>query len=112
MNAAAKYINQSNFFHGQFLSIRLSATSTLHMLLIVAVLISSLTVIYVTNMHRLTCSQLGSAEQRAHQLQLKWGKLLLEQASLESPSRVERIARAKLDMHLPENKNIMVLRTQ
>jgi cell division protein FtsL len=110
MNAAAKYINQSNFFHGQLVNIRISFSSSLQIALIIAVLISSLAVIYITNMQRVTLGQLENSEQAAHQLQLKWGKLLLEQASLATPSRVEKLATNKLGMVLPLNKNMMVLR--
>ncbi|MDF1757115.1 MAG: cell division protein FtsL [Legionellaceae bacterium] len=112
MNAAAKYINQSSFFHGQLASIRISFSSTLQIGLIVSVLVSALAVIYVTNMQRLTFNKLETAEQQNHQLQLKWGRLLLEQASLATSSRVESLARTKLNMILPDNKTIMVLRTQ
>ena len=81
------------------------------MSLIIAVLISSLAVIYVTNMHRITFSQLESAENRAHQLDVKWGRLLLEQASLATPYRVERIASEKLGMVFIES-GIQVYRIQ
>lgn len=111
MNAAAKYINQSSFFHGQLAGIRISSMSFFHMSLIIAVLISSLAVIYVTNMHRITFSQLESAENRAHQLDVKWGRLLLEQASLATPYRVERIASEKLGMVFIES-GIQVYRIQ
>jgi len=112
MNAAARDINQSNFFHGQLANIRLSFASALQIGLLFAVLVSSLAVVYTTNLQRLTLSQLEASEQQSHQLQLQWGQLLLEQASLATPSRVEQLATEKLNMILPADKKMMVLRAQ
>ena len=110
MNAAARDINQTNFFHGQLINLRVSFASIFQLGLMLIVLISSLAVIYTTNSHRLTLSRMESAEQRSNQLQLVWGQLLLEQASLVTPSRVELLATQQLKMHLPSTKNMIVLR--
>jgi cell division protein FtsL len=112
MNAAARDINQTNFFHGQLINLRLSFASVMHLGLMLIVLISSLAVIYTTNYHRLTLSRLEVAEQHANQMQLEWGQLLLEQASLATPSRVELLAATQLNMRLPGNKNMIVLRAK
>ena len=111
MNAAAKDIHQSNLFHGQLAGIRLSFFSFVQLGLLLMVLFSVMVVVYVTNMHRVTLSQLELTEQESHQLQLQWGQLLLEQASLATPARVERLANEKLNMVLPLNKKILILRT-
>lgn len=109
MNAAAKYINQSSFFHGQLAGIRMSSMNIFQIGLVIALLISSLAVVTVTNMHRVTISQLEIAESKSHQLELKWGKLLLEQASLAAPARVEEIATNKLDMIFIDNTNTNII---
>lgn len=112
MNAAARDINQSNLFHGQWADMRLSWSMSFQIGVLLAVLISALAVIYTTNLHRMTLSQLEMADQQAHLLQLQWGQLLLEQASLATPSRVEQMATDKLHMVLPVNKKLFVLRVQ
>lgn len=112
MNAAARSINQSDFFHGHMSNIRPSRALCLHIALLVAVLVSALSVVYTTNVHRLVLSQLEQAEQQAHQLKLQWGQLLLEQASLARPSRVQQLATDKLNMVLPVNKQTFVLRAR
>lgn len=109
MNAAARDIHQSNLFHGQFAGIRLSFSSALQLGLLLAVLLSALCVVYVTNLHRVTLNQLELSVQHNHQLQLQWGQLLLEQASLATPARVEHLATGKLNMVLPVNKKILIL---
>lgn len=112
MNAAARSINQSDFFHGQLANIRLSRHLCLQITLLVSVLVSALSVVYTTNVHRLALSQLEQSEQQAHQLKLQWGQLLLEQASLATPSRVQQLATDKLNMVLPVNKQTFVLRAR
>lgn len=112
MNAAAKGISQNDFFHGHLASMKVSRQLCLQLILLIAVFVSALGVVYTTNVHRLTLSQLESAEQQAHQLQLQWGQLLLEQASLATPSRVQVLAADKLHMILPVNKQTFVLRVR
>jgi len=112
MNAAARGINQSDIFHGHLASMRLSRQLCLQITLLASVLISALGVVYTTNVHRNALSQLESAEQQTHQLQLQWGQLLLEQASLATPSRVQMLASEKLHMVLPANKQAFVLRVR
>lgn len=110
MNAAAKVINQTNVFHGEFSKMRLSGTTYAYMGMLLAILISAISVIDVTNMQRVTLSQLQMTEQQSHQLQVQWGQLLLEQASLATPARVERMAADKLNMILPARDHTFVVR--
>lgn len=112
MNAAAKMIHQSNFFSGHLADIRLSKGLWFHLILLLSLLMSSLSVIYITNLHRVTFSQLQHEEQKGHQLQLQWGQLLLEQASLATPARVQELATEKLHMGLPMNKQTFILRVK
>lgn len=110
MNAAARQINHSNLFSGHLSEMRLSRSLCQHITLLLAVLISALAVVYTTNLHRLTFGQLQLAEQQSHQLQLQWGQLLLEQASLATPGRVQQLASEKLHMVLPAGKQTFILR--
>ena len=112
MNAAAKAITQSNLFSGRLLEMRLSKELFALLILLFALLISSLAVIVVTNEDRLSYSQMEQLEQRSHQLQLEWGQLLLEQASLATPSRVEALAVEKLQMKLPVDKDTYILQAK
>lgn len=109
MNAAAKVIHQSNFFSGHLGDIRVSKPLSLQIMLLIAVLVSGFAVVYITNMHRITFSQLQMEEQKTHQLQLQWGQYLLEQASLATPARVQKLAAEKLQMGLPASKQAFIL---
>lgn len=105
MNAAAKGVHSNHFMQSYRIDKRM-------LFLVATVLFSALCVIYVTNMSRTTLSQLEQEMQQAHQLELQWGQLLLEQASLATPSRVEQLATDKLHMILPSEKQTFVLRVQ
>ncbi|WP_133126926.1 cell division protein FtsL [Legionella nagasakiensis] len=112
MNAAARMIHQSNIFSGQFADIRLSRMFCFQVFLLISVFASALAVVYVTNQHRMTFSQLQYAEQREHELQLQWGQLLLEQASLATPARVQQLAQEKFKMSLPVDRQVIMLRVK
>jgi cell division protein FtsL len=112
MNAAAKVINQGTLFNGQLAEMHMSKSLYILILLLIAVLVSSLAVVYSTNSYRLTFSQVEQQEQQTHYLQLQWGQLLLEQASLATPARVEELAQGKLKMVLPTSKNTLWLQGQ
>lgn len=101
MNAAARAIHKSDLFTGHLLEIRLSKSLSVVLLLLLSLLLSGLSIIYVTNEHRISVSQLQNLEREAHELQLQRGQLLLEQASLSTPARVEHLAIEKLRMKLP-----------
>ena len=112
MNAAARAINQGNLFDGQLLDIRLSKQLCFTLFLLLLVLGSELAVVYSTNEHRSSFSQLQNLEQQEQQLEMQWGQLLLEQASLATPARVEHLAVQQLQMQLPEAKQTFVLQIQ
>ncbi len=78
-------------------------------ILLLSVLISALGVIYTTNSYRSTFSQVQQEEQQAHYLQLQWGQLLLEQASLATPARIQEFAIDELKMTLPNAQNTYLL---
>lgn len=109
MNAAAKVINQGNLFNGQLADMHMSKSIYMLIVLLAAVLVSALAVIYSTNSYRSTLSQVEQEEQQTHFFQLQWGQLLLEQASLATPARVEELATEKLGMILPDSKNTYFL---
>ncbi|MGL5741678.1 MAG: cell division protein FtsL [Legionella sp.] len=112
MNAAAKVINQGTLFNGQLADMQMSKSLYMLMVLLVAVLLSALAVVYSTNSYRVTLNQVEQQEQQTHYLQLQWGQLLLEQASLATPARVEELASEKLQMVLPTTKNTYWLQAQ
>jgi len=112
MNAAAKMIHQGNFFQRQGTKFHVSKSLVLQTVLLFSVLLSALSVVYVINLHRVTCGQMQIEEQRTHYLQLQWGQLLLEQASLVTPARVAALATEKLHMMQPSHRQTFTLRAE
>ena len=109
MNAAAKVINQGNLFNGQLTDMQMSKSIYILVVLLAAVLVSAFAVIYSTNSYRSAFSHCDQEEHQTHLLQLQWGQLLLEQASLATPVRVEDLATHKLGMTFPDVKNTYLL---
>jgi cell division protein FtsL len=57
--------------------------------------------------HKLIAKQEALAKKE--KLRLEWSQLLIEHASLTSPTRIERIAQYELKMHQPKQKRIILL---
>ncbi|MDF1646106.1 MAG: cell division protein FtsL [Legionellaceae bacterium] len=112
MNTAAKVIQQSSLFQGQWMKVQFSKLLLLQVGLLFLVLMSALSVVYVINLHRVACGQTQVVTQKEHRLQLQWGQLLLEQASLATPARVEMLAKEKLHMVFPSHQQTFNLRAE
>lgn len=109
MNAAARALHESNFFHGHWTEIRFSSMQFLQFVLLSMVLLSALAIVYCTNQYRLVLSQYEHAKMQESALELEWGQLLLEQASVSAPSHIQEKAETLLKMQLPLNKDIQIV---
>lgn len=74
------------------------------------VLVSGLCVVYSSHQCRLLNSELALREQEKHSLEVVWAKYLLEESSLASLSRVEKLARQKLNMQVPVLEQIVMVK--
>lgn len=110
MNAAARELRHLSVFYGHVKGVKPSRSLLLQMILLLTLLTSALSVVYTTNLQRMTLSQLAFAQQEAHQLEMQWGQLLLEHASLATPSRIQTLAHKKLHMVLPGEKQTVIVR--
>lgn len=72
--------------------------------------ISALSVIYVSHLCRQLYNELSKLEQEANALQVEWGRYLLEQSSWASLSRVEQLAKSELQMRVPKPGEVVVVR--
>jgi cell division protein FtsL len=66
----------------------------------------------VTSQHkaRKLFVELQNEKDRAQQMDVEWGKLQLEQSMLAMPTRVEKLARQQLLMHMPQSEQIRYIR--
>lgn len=79
------------------------------MLLIVLVLGSAMTVIYVKHESRVLFSQLRQMHKQQDEQVIRWSRLQLQNSTLVTQSNVESIARKKLHMVLPDQVQIVTL---
>ncbi len=75
----------------------------------VLVLVSALAVVASTHQTRERVSRLETLRREASELQVVWGQYMLEQSTWAAYGRVERLAREELNMHLPEDDDIVMV---
>lgn len=78
--------------------------------LALCVFASALGVVTTKHQSRQLFVDLETLKAERDELDSEWGKLTLEQATWATPTRVERIARDRLDMALPSSEHIVVVR--
>lgn len=71
------------------------------LLLSASILLSAMLVVYSKDLSRRLFIDYGMLRQQQHQLQVDWGRLLLENATLSTPARIQQIATNQLAMVLP-----------
>ena len=69
---------------------------------------SAIGVVFVR--HRQTFIELARAERVRDELNIEFGRLQLEQATLAEANRVDQVAREKLGMKFPEAADVVVVR--
>jgi cell division protein FtsL len=75
-----------------------------------AVLGSSVQVIYARHKARAVFVQLEQLNAERDALDMEWGRLQLEQSYWSSHAFVERVANAKLQMNLPQMRDVRIVR--
>ncbi|MCX4187206.1 cell division protein FtsL [Methylophaga sp. OBS4] len=74
------------------------------------VMVSSVAVVYSKHLSRSEFVQLQQLEKKRDLLNEEWGRLLLEQSTWGSPSRVEQQARLRLNMSVPRADMTVVIK--
>ena len=81
-------------------------------LLWILVVVSALAVAFVSHLCREKYSELTAVEREANQLQVDYGKYLLEQSAWGSLQRIENMAAKNLQMHSPLPEEILMIKRQ
>jgi cell division protein FtsL len=79
-------------------------------LLALGVLMSATAVVYAKYASRKHFVELQQLRAQRDAVDVEWGRLKLEQSTWAAHGRVERLARKKLDMHLPATSEVVVVR--
>jgi cell division protein FtsL len=109
------YVDCTKAYRGPALMATLQALSGARLwfaclLALILVLVSSLGVIFSTYKSRQLFSDVQLQHRDSMQLEEQWGRLLLEQSTWASHSRVEGLARAKLGMVVPDPGAMIVIK--
>ena len=71
---------------------------------------SALAVIYAKHQSRLLFADLQQLQTERDQLNIEWGRLQLEQSAWATHSRVEKLARERLNMKVPDPEKVVIVK--
>lgn len=80
------------------------------LVLFLAVVGSALGVVYTEHQSRRLFAELQALQREQDRMNEEWGRLQLEQSTWATHGRVERAARAELDMHIPKPHEVVIIR--
>jgi cell division protein FtsL len=75
-----------------------------------AVVMSAISVVYSKYLSRRHFVGLQTLQAEREQLGIEWGRLQLEESTLATHSEIEKQARGRLRMHLPNVDEVVVIR--
>ena len=78
--------------------------------LILAGIGSAIGVVHARHNHRLLFVELSRLEKARDELNIEFGRLQLEQATVAESNRIDQIARLRLGMKFPEAGDVVVVR--
>ena len=79
------------------------------LLLLLAVIASSVLLVYSKHESRKLFAELQKLQQEQDRMNVEWGRLQLEQSAWSTHGSIERLAEKKLGMHIPESDQVMML---
>lgn len=88
----------------------MSARHYFLLLLVAATIATALAVVQTKHRHRQLFIELTRLERERDELNIDFGRLQLEQATWAETSRIERIARTRLNMRTPQGDALQVIR--
>ena len=75
-----------------------------------AVMVSAIGLVYSKHKARMLFVELERLNKEVVSLDTEWGRLQLEQSAWSDHGRIERIARERLDMRIPEAEQVAFIR--
>ena len=78
--------------------------------LLVASIATAIGVVYARHQHRLLFLELSRLEKARDELNIEFGRLQLEQATVAESNRIDQVARLRLGMMFPEVGDVVVVR--
>lgn len=87
-----------------------SAKFVLVISLLIVTFISAISVVYTKHYNRKLFVEVQRLEMQRDDMEIEWGQLQLEQNTWATHGRIERIAREKLGMFMPQAKDVIYLK--
>lgn len=84
-------------------------TSRLNLILVLVVMLCALSIVTSNHRARKLFIELEREQTRMHALDVEWGQLQLEQSTWANHSRIEKIAREKMQMKTPPQAQVISL---
>jgi cell division protein FtsL len=88
----------------------MSPSWVLNLILAVALVLSSLGVVYAKHESRRLFGELQALEVDRDRMNTEWGQLQLEQGTLTTHGQVEHAARTRLGMVIPDHGQVVMVR--
>jgi len=88
----------------------MSGKLVLVMVLLILTFFSAISVVYIKHYNRKLFVELQQLEKQRDEMEIEWGQLQLEQNTWATQSRIESIARKKLQMRIPEAEDVIYLK--
>ena len=88
----------------------MSGKVLLIMILLIVTFVSAISVVYVKHYNRKLFVELQQLEKQRDEMEVEWGKLQLEQNTWATHTRIERIAKEKLQMITPDSSDVIFIK--
>jgi cell division protein FtsL len=109
MNAAARLVHQSTLSRHLVFTHLLNSQQVTIMVFALAVLLSALSIIYITHTTRLMHAAYAHNVVEQERLRVQRGQLLLERSTWMMEARIQRMAERQLGMIIPDNQSVVII---
>lgn len=110
MNAAARLVHQGTLSRHLVISHLLNLKQMTLSILVLTVLLSALSIIFVTHTSRVLYATYQRHLTEKNRLYVERGQLLLERSTWMMQADVQRIAERKLGMIIPDHHSVVVIK--
>jgi cell division protein FtsL len=109
MNAAARLVHHNVIARHLLLSFKWSKEQLIVLVLAISVLLSGMSIIYVTQMSRTLRAVYHQQINERNQLHIQESQLMLERSTWIQQTRIQHIAETKLNMLVPATEKIVIV---
>lgn len=114
MNTAVRVMTADPLFYRKRNSAHVSTYKNLGLMMILfaSILMTAFTMVYIKDLNRRLFMQYQDLQHVKAQELTEWGKLLLEESTWSTPSRISQMAQHHLDMYIPNMQDIQLIEVQ